>query len=654
MVRKLLVVMTVLAICAAIVGPIVPAQANTPIKIVCNGRTLVSDVAPVIQSGRTLVPFRVIFEALGATVGWDGAKNIVSGYRNEKAIILEIGKKTAWVNGPAVAIDVAPAIVSGRTMVPLRFIAESMGAEVGWDEATKTVTVNATLPTTPPIGGTYTFGGISDPVMLHPWLGSDTASSAIYGRTHWGLVRFNENNEPMNAIADRWEFNNATLTWRFWLNPNAKWHDGVPVTAKDVKTTFDFVMHADYDGPRRSNVSEIQEVVIIDDHTVDFKMKRIQANFLFNIGGGLIPHHILGHVPAKDHRGHAYSLNPTGNGPYMFHRWVSGQYVELLRNPNHFQGSQPYIEKVVIRTYPDLNVMQAAFENGDIDSFAALQTDHIDRITREMANRAYFKEVPNHGYDYICINQVHPILSDLAVRQALVIGLNRQAMVDTVLDKRGVVIHSHQIPTTWATGAPGLNLYEHDIAKANKMLDDAGWKLGSDGIRVKDGKRLALSIISNSGNTIRFDISAMAASYWKRIGVDITEDVLEWSVVLDRFAKGTFDLLIIGWSLGLDPDPYPMFHSSQAMKNDAGVINGFNRMQYINAEVDKMLEAGRLTTDLNERRRLYQAVDVQLNKDLPYIFLFQRTNVTAFANRIQGVKWAPTGAIWGESWYIGK
>ena len=658
MVRKSMLGLVVVAMMASLFVGIPLAQANTPIRVLINGAALTMDVAPVIQSGRTLVPMRAIFEAMGAQVHWDDATSTIRAYRRESAIVLQLGNRKAWVNGPAVQLDVAPVAISGRTLVPLRFVAEALGAEVGWEDATRTVTVKHTPYVAKPVGGTITYGQTADPVMLNPILGTDTASSAVYGRTNWGLTRGNQKTEPSNALADRWDWDPQTLTWRFWLNPNAKWHDGVPVTAKDVKFTFDTVMHADYDGARKSSVSQVAEIVEIDKHTVDFKMKKVDAPFLFNIGLGLLPHHVLGNVPVKEHRAHAYSRDPKvflGNGPYILDRWVSGQYVELKRNPNFFQGPRPYLERVVFKNYPDLNVMQTAFENGDIDWYGALQTDHIERIMKQHADRAYFKELPNHGYDYMSFNLVHPILSDLKVREALVVGLDRVAMVTTILDKRGVVIHAHQIPTTWATGATGLNHYSHSAVRARQLLTEAGWVVpagSKDGVRMKDGQRLTLKVIWNSGNTIRGDVASMAVSYWKRIGVEASEEVLEWSVVLSRFSSGQYDLLIIGWALGLDPDPYPMFHSSQAAKDAAGLIGGFNRGQYKNPEVDKLLEAARETIDIAERRAYYQQIDQILNRELPYLWLFQRTTVTAIANRIQGITWAPTGNIWVETMFI--
>ncbi|MBT9158122.1 MAG: Oligopeptide-binding protein AppA [Firmicutes bacterium] len=638
-------------------------QANVPIRVLINGAPLALAVPPVIQNGRTLVPMRAIFEALGATVNWDDATSTVTAYRREQAVVLTIGNRTAWVNGPSRQLDVPPVIVGGRTMVPLRFVAEALGAEVAWQDTPPTVTVTHTPYVAPTAGGTLTFGSIADPVVLNSILSSDTASGDILGRINWGLIRSHPSLEPINAIADRWSWDQATLTWRFWLNPNAKWHDGTAVTARDVKFTFDTIADPGYDGPRRPAVTHVQEIVVVSPQIVDFKMRQVDAGFLFNTASlGLIPHHILGNVPAAQHRAHATSRNPVGNGPFTFVRWVSGQFVELARNPNFFQGGgRPYIQSVITRTYPDINVMQAAWENGDIDWFGALLTDHIDRIMREHANRATFRELANHAYDYMSFSlrtpagEPHPILSDRAVREALVVGLDRRAMVDTVLDRRGRVIHSHQVPSSWATGAQGLNLYEHSAVRARQMLDAAGWRVptGSrDGVRMKGEQRLRIRLMTNAGNAIRADIAALAESYWKRIGVELVVEIIEWSVMLDRFSRSDYDLVLIGWALGLDPDPFSFFHSTQAARNAAGLITGFNRGQFINADVDRLLEAGRATMDIAERRRIYRELDVILNRELPYIWIFQRSIVTGVSNRVQNITWGQIGSWFVESWSI--
>jgi peptide/nickel transport system substrate-binding protein len=636
------------------------AEASAPIRVMINGTPLATDVAPIIRNDRTLVPMRAIFERLGATVHWDGATRTVRAYRREDAIVLEIDSGRAWVNGPRREMDVPPLINGGRTMVPLRFVAEALGATVNWDGQTRTVTIQHTAYEPRPIGGTLTTGSIADPVILNPIISTDTASAAVHGLTNWGIVRAGADLQMRNAIADRWDWNQATLTWRFWLNPHVRWQDGTPVTARDVKLTFDSIMHPDYDGPRRPVVAQVAEIVVINDHTVDFRMRRVDAPFLFQIGLGLLPHHVFANVPVREMRAHPFSRNPLANGPYLFERWVTGQFVELKRNPNFFMAPRPYIERRVIRTYPDVNVMLAAFENGDIDWMGAIPTDDIDRVMRTMAARAQFREIPSHGYDYMALNLEHPILRDRRVREALTIGLDRQAMVATVLDRRGVVLHAHQPSTSWAHGAPNLNTYPHSAVQARQLLDAAGWRIPAgarDGIRTRngapDGERLRLRILWNTGNVIRQDIAAMAVNYWRRIGVDASDEALEWSVLLNnRFMMADFDIVVIGWALGLDPDPFSMFHSSQAARDAAGRIVGFNRPQFRNAAVDFLLEEARATVDVEARRAMYHQIDQILNHEMPYIWLFQRTVVRAIANHVQGITETPIGTAFGEAMFV--
>ena len=442
----------------------------------------------------------------------------------------------------------------------------------------------------------------------------------------------------------------------FWLRPGLKWHDGKPVTTADVKFTFDSIMHPDYDGVRSSSYKGvIEEMKIIDELTIDFKLAQISAPFLLNLTQGLIPKHVFEGVAQKDMRAHAFSRAPIGTGPYMFDRWVSGQYVELKANPYYHLGPVN-IEKVIIRTYQDTKVMAAAWENKDIDWLAAIPTEDIDRVMKAFAGTSYFKEIPNHGYDYISINMSHPILADANVRMALTVGLDREAMVNTVLEKRGVVLESHTPATSWAHN-PNIPVIDHSPTKAKQLLEAAGWKVpagSKDGIRYKDGVRLSLKMMTNAGNTIRGDILSMSQAYYKRIGIEIIDDTVDWAVVLERLPKMEYELCVIGWSLGIDPDPYQLFHSSQAYDAEQGKCIGLNRNALRNAEIDKLIEAGRATMDLNERKAIYQKLDVLLQQEMPYVWLFQRTTVTAIHNRIQGVTWSPVGITWPETMYIKK
>jgi len=165
------------------------------------------------------------------------------------------------------------------------------------------------------------------------------------------------------------------------------------------------------------------------------------------------------------------------------------------------------------------------------------------------------------------------------------------------------------------------------------------------------GDQMRLGVQWNTGNTIRQDTAAMAVRQWREIGVDAADRPTEWSVMLDDLTLSRFDVVIIGWALGLDPDPFPFFHSSQAVRT-GGHIRGFNRQPFINAEVDRLLEAGRLTVDVAERRAMYQQVDQILNRELPYIWLWQRTLVRGVSNRVSGIIESPIGTIIGEARFL--
>ena len=658
MLRKLLLGLAVLTMLSTMFIGLPLTEATAPIRVTINGAPLTLDVAPTIQNGRTLVPMRAIFEALGATVHWDDATSVIRAYRREDAIVLQLGNRTAWVNGPSRQIDVAPVAVAGRTMVPLRFVAEALGAEVAWVDATRTVTVQHTPYTPKPIGGTITFGAMAEPVILNPILSTDTASSDIHAWISFGLVRSAVDLTMRNSIADRWSWDQANLTWTFWLRPDVRFSDGQPLTSRDVKFTFDTIMHPEYDGPRRTNVAQVAEITTDGPHIVRFRMRQVDAPFLFNIGLGILPYHILGNVPVREHRAHAFSRQPIGAGPYLLDRIIPGQFAILRRNPNFWMAPRPYIDQIVFRRYADINVIQAAFEAGDVDWFTQTP-DARDRVMREFAGRVNFRDIPSHGYDYIAINLVHPILRDRNVREALKLALDRPAMIGAVLNNMGTVIHAHQIPTTWATGAPNLNTYAHNPTRARQLLDAAGWRVPAgarDGIRRRDGVAtgdpLRLGIKWNTGNTIRQDTAAMAVRQWREIGVDASDVPTEWSVMLDRFSRAQFDLVIIGWSLALDPDPFFAFHSSQAEMNPAGVITGFNRPQFRNAEVDRLLEAGRLTVDIAERRAFYQQVDQILNRELPYIWLWQRVGTRGVWGHVRGLVESPIGTVLGEARYL--
>ncbi|MBT9155915.1 MAG: Oligopeptide-binding protein AppA [Firmicutes bacterium] len=651
--RKIIIIFALVALLLPLAElGAVSAQVN-PIRITLNGQPLTTDVAPITRNGRTLVPFRAIFESLGARVTWDEAANTVAGYRGRQAIILELGSTTAWVNGPSVRLEVAPQAVDGRTMVPLRFVAERLGAQVEWVDATRTVAITATLPVLPAVGGAITHGRIADATILNPILANDVDSNFVLARTNVGVLRRDENGELINALADRWQWNAQTRTFRFWLRPGLVWHDGRPLTARDVKFTIEAILHPEYTGRRRGDFASVSGITVVSDHIVDITLSTEDATFIGRMTMGLIPQHVFEGTTIRDMAAHSFSTNPIGAGPYRFVRWVRGQFIELARNPNwHLDG--PFIERVVIRAYPDSNVLHAAWEAGDIDWGAAVPSDIIPTVLERMRDRARFFEIPAiFGYDYVGLNLTNPILADLRVRQALMYGIDRPAIVRTVFDGRANVVHGHLVPSHWAHN-PNLYTYPHNRLRAIDLLRQAGFTtVGRDGIRTNAaGQRLSFRFLIRTGIPERHDTLAMLQSYWRLIGIEILPEVLEWSVLVERLNTVNFDMNIMGWSFAEDPDSFTIFHSSQGRNPATGRNVGMNNMQLNDAEVDRLIMLGRTTIDETERRAIYQRLDVRLNEILPYVFLHSRNGVVGVHNRIQGGVVGLRGLTFPETLFI--
>ena len=296
--------------------------------------------------------------------------------------------------------------------------------------------------------------------------------------------------------------------------------------------------------------------------------------------------------------------------------------------------------------------MLAALEKGDIDYMDSIPVDDIDRMKQQYAGTFDFKEIPMNGYRYIGLKQTHPILKDLKVRQALMYGLNRQQIVDDLLQGYATVMNANIPPVSWAYADEELNPYPYDPAKAEALLQEAGWIKGPDGICEKDGMRLSFTVVARTGNKEEEGVLLLAQEDWNKIGVEMKPEFIEYSVLLEQYLDvAKFEAYLLGWSLGVDPDCYLFFHSECGV-NEEGQLVGFNDVEFKNEELDRLLEEGRKELDQEKRKEIYKEVQAIVNDQLPYVFLYSRNNVQAMNKRIQGVVWSKLGPMYPEKWYI--
>lgn len=500
-------------------------------------------------------------------------------------------------------------------------------------------------------GGMITYGITGDPVIFNPILSTGGSASIVIDRVFNGLVKPNENLEMVGDLAESWTFSDDGLVWTFKLKEGVKFHDGQPLTSADVKYTYEAIKHPDYQGVRATDFKPVETIETPNDYTVVLHLNEPFAPLLTKLSIGIIPKHIFETTSIADMKQNNANMEPVGTGPYKFQEWQKGQHIILEANEDYF-GEGPYIEQMVIKSYQDEQVMLAALEKGDIDYMESIPADDVARMKEQYSDRLDLKEVPYNGYTYIGLKQTHPILKDINVRKALVYGLNRQQIVDDLLNGYGSVMNANIAPVSWAYASGELEEYSYDVEKAKALLEEAGWKEGPDGIREKDGNRLSFSVLIRSGNKEEEAVILLAQEDWRTIGVEILPEFIEYSVLLEQYLDiAQFEAYSLGWRLGLDPDCYLFFHSDCAV-NEEGQLMGFNDVEFKNEELDKLLEEGRTEMDQEKRKEIYNKVQQIVNDELPYVFLYSKNNVSAMSKKVQGVVWSTLGPMFPEKWHI--
>jgi peptide/nickel transport system substrate-binding protein len=431
----------------------------------------------------------------------------------------------------------------------------------------------------------------------------------------------------VGVLADEWKVAEDGLTYTFTLRKGVKFHDGKELTADDVKFTYDSIFDPEIDSPRRSTLSLAvagpDSITAKDPYTVEFKLKQPYAPFLVNIAyRGILPKHILGSLKGKDFNSADFNTkSPIGTGPYKFKEWVKDDHITLVANPDYFKG-KPKIDQYIYKVVKDATVVAAQLKTGEID-FAAFEPSLLSEMqTVQHLDIKKYDTFTFTFYSYQLDKAKTDLFQDKAVRQALFYALDRKAMVESILFGQGAVADSIFPLISWARDPNGNPQYTFDPNKAKQLLDEAGWKPGSDGIREKNGKKLAFTIYTNAGNQVRQAFVTAMQQQWKDVGVQATPKTEEWNAFLNRITKSKdFDIFLVGFSWGPDPDESTMW-TTESQKG------GFNMNSYSNPQVDKLLLDAVKEVNQDKRKALYHEVDKLVLEDLPSpIMIFDKALV---------------------------
>ncbi len=398
---------------------------------------------------------------------------------------------------------------------------------------------------------------------------------------------------------------------RFTLRKDVRWHDGAPFTSADVAFTYHAIMDERVASPSSSDFELVSSLETPDPYSVVVRYKKPFSPALLSWMQSMLPAHLLENVePTK--WAEIYNRHPIGTGPFKFGNWKTNEYIRLIKNPDYFRGS-PWLDSVVFRVLPDPLTLQLAFQTKQVD-FWAVEPWAVQGVEND--KRFDLFSSAGNMYNYIGWNLERPMFQDLRVRKALAEAVNIPQMIKYILYGRGVQSTGIFTPKMWFFD-PKVQPLPYDPKAAAALLDEAGWKVGTDGIRVKDGKRLSFTLLANNGNDVRRDIATLVQDDLRKIGVEVKVEIYEWSVLLKRFVnKGEFDAIVLGWGLGNDYDQYAIWHSSKTHPEE------LNFVHYKNPEVDHLLTDLRQEYSRSEILRLTAKLQQTIYADQPYIFLF--------------------------------
>jgi peptide/nickel transport system substrate-binding protein len=527
-------------------------------------------------------------------------------------------------------------------------------------------------------GGRIILGEFADAKTLNPVTVTDVPSDVVVSRIYTALISVDpKTGDVQPNLAEKWDFSADGKTLTFQLRNGLKMSDGSPLTGDDFK----FTVMATLRSKKTNHKNQVDQIVgakeYIDGSAGDLSGVKVDGNTItvslvnsfcpaiIQIGGlNIIPKSVFAKYfdpnDASKNLDDAPENNapPVSTGAFVFKEWVPNDHITLARNDNYWQKAN--IDEWVHKVYPNQDALTAALKVGEVDM---AQFDPKDAADMQNVSTVQVFKYLNLGYTYIGWNQLRggkEFLQDKMVRQALTYGLNVQQVVDKVLFGEGVKMVAHTPPVSWAYDPAGLNQYDYDPAKAEQLLQQDGWAKGSDGVYAKNGQKLEFSVITNAGNVIRETFIQVAAEQFKQIGINVDPKTESFEALVDRLNMSKdptygdrgghdYDAIVIGWSLGTDPDMFSIWSSTQTGPSQN------NSIQYKNPDLDKALDASRTQCAPADRKAAFKTANQILNEEQPYNFGFAQNVLLGVNKKVQNINPGPyvrQGQVKPETWTI--
>lgn len=476
--------------------------------------------------------------------------------------------------------------------------------------------------------GTVNFLIESMPANLDPRIGTDAQSQHLDGLIFDSLLAHDAQMNIVADLAERWEARDP-LTYVFHLRQGVKFHDGRPLSSADVKFTFDSILDGTVKTPKRGAFRMVTAVEAPDDSTIVFHLREPYASFLWNLtkpGVGIVPRG----------SGPEIAQHPIGTGPFQFVDMITDQEIVLQRNSSYFgdageaAGVRGNVERVRFRIVPDALVRALELRKGSADvAINSLSPDMV--VTQAKERGIVADEQPGTTIAYVGFNLEDPVLAHREVRQALAYATDRATLIKYLMRGQARAAGSLLPPNHWAYD-PDVRQYDFDPARAEQLLDAAGFKRGAGGVRFRVEFKTSTEEYSRL-------LSEAIADEWQRVGVAVELRPLEFATFYADLQRGSFQVSAQRWVGGNnDPDIFESVFSSKKIPP-----NGSNRGHYRNPKLDALIDQARMEMDREKRKALLWDIQKIVAEDEPYINLWYPDNVCVHRERLTDIVIPPAG-----------
>ena len=414
-----------------------------------------------------------------------------------------------------------------------------------------------------------------------------------------GLTAHDGDNQVVPCLAKDWTFNEETYTYTFNLEKNVNWHDGEAFTAEDVKFTIEAIMDPENGSENAPNYEEVEEITVIDEHTISFKLSAPNVAFLDYMTMAVLPKHLL---EGENMQESDFFRKPVGTGPYKLYSWDEGQSITLIKNENYFKG-EANIDKIIFKIVSDDNAKALQMQTGELD-LALLTPKDSETFEGKDGYAVYNMKTSDYrGILFNFWNEYWTTNKDII--PAICYAIDNQAIVDTVLQGHGITAYGPLQRNRYNNEE--VEQYNYSPQKAKQILEKSGCTIGADGFYERNGEKIGFVISVGAGDQVRLDMAQAAAQMIREVGIQCTVEVPE---TVDWGGQMAY---LIGWGSPFDADD----HTYKVFGTDKGA----NYSGYSNADVDKYLTEARQSNDPEVRAKAYDRFQEALANDPAYAFI---------------------------------